>query len=446
MACRRQSVSVGIELEFMLGQHQGKSVRSNIDQRWACSPQLFDTTMHEPEINGARSRPFDDELTERSCVLKVCNLIASKGLPVACKYLHMQPEELAGTGVSRLCYDDGDLNTWNAVEIAKAPNEKERILKQHDFWMIVPERHITRDCWLNFHGKAPSPKFNWVGIELNTPIIESPKEFLESLPTLRNSLTALRDNVVMGLNQDCGFHLHVNDDRYMELYVAKRITALVWLLEDALLYPICHPYRSKSPFSMRISTESKLKQMSNVPEVQGEGIFFINSLISTMEKYKERKRVDPNLIDSFKRLFAQPDMYELGQSLRKFDEGPVHTTRRCGFVITTKNTAEFRYPESTFDVDYIACWADLTRHLYTMALTQSPAEFCHTLCRVYENITRDTVPGWETMMYVVGARANLDQWARRIRQYHESGSLVDLNKQGIIPRATPAEYLHPGHN
>ena len=107
-----------------------------------------------------------------------------------------------------------------------------------------------------------------------------------------------------------------------------------------------------------------------------------------------------------------------------------HTTTRCALVVSKYNTLEFRYPESTFDVDFISSWADLVRHLYAVAM-KPQAEFLQIVRRVYELVTRDQVPGWLVMMGAIDFPQDASRW-RRLNEY--VGSLSNLDKQGVLPK------------
>jgi hypothetical protein len=218
----------------------------------------------------------------------------------------------------------------------------------------------------------------------------------------------------------------------MKLDTALRVTSLVWLLEDTLLYPLCHPFRSSSPYSARVSVESKIAKEAGEPPVWGEGAALVHALQEVMVQLSWRKKVDKRLLGAMRRLWSEPSLASLGVALRKFDEGMEHTTTRCALVVSKYNTLEFRYPESMFDVDFVAGWADLVRHLYAVAM-KPQAEFHQIICRVYELVTRDQVPGWSAMMGAIGFRTDVSCWQRRLNEYH--GSLSNLDKQGILPKS-----------
>ncbi|KAF5628257.1 uncharacterized protein FTJAE_8874 [Fusarium tjaetaba] len=411
-----QSICVGIELEFMVALQIPNSDAVTGETRWSCptTPEAF---------LGLVMGDYKD--IEPSCIHKVCELIASSGVSVSCSLIPPSPSSPAhipGTTILPLTDNSGDIRTWNNVSVGGP-------VSKSDFWYIVPERHITRDC-VSKSGMTPSNRYDWYGTELNSPILTRPEEFSQGLPTLRKCLAAVQGDMVLGLNSGCGLHLHVNEAGSMQLETALRLASLVWLLEDSLLYPLCHPFRSTSPYSARISVESRIAMERGEPTVYGEGAALVEALGEVMRQLHWRKKVDRGLLGAMKRLWSENSLVSLGIALRKFDEGSLHTTTRCALVVSKHDTIEFRYPESTFDVDFIAGWADLVRHLYAVAM-RPQVEFHRILCRVYELVTRDQMPGWSAMLGAIGFQGDVSRWQRHINEYGDT--LSNLDKQGILP-------------
>lgn len=413
------SICVGIELEFMVALQILDSDAVVGETRWAC-----------PSSPGTYMGLVMEDYTEIKppVIHKVCDTIASTGVAVSCDVFQPQssPALPPDTSVIPLTRNSGQVRVWNK---GKMDADSAGPIRKADTWFIVPEVHITRDC-VSKSGKTPSDKYDWFGTELNSPILARPEEFRKGLPTLRKCLKAVQGNTVVGLNSGCGLHLHVNDAGNMTLQTAQRVSTLVWLLEDTLLYPLCHPFRSTSPYSARISVESKLAKEPGEPKVRGEGAALVRALDELMLQLSWRKKVDKRLLGAMRRLWAEPSLASLDVGLRKFDEGMEHTTTRCALVVSKYNTLEFRYPESTFDVDFISGWADLVRHLYAVAM-KPQTEFLQLVRRVYELVTRDQVPGWLVMMGAIDFPQDASRW-RRLNEY--AGSLSNLDKQGVLPK------------
>lgn len=421
------SIVVGIEVEFLAAQHASdETKKATKDTRWACeplSPQKASEGMsnyHSPSIGWI----------EAWTLQKGCEVLSKAGLSVACPFPDApragNPIHDKALSAAVLETTDGKaLRVWNS----KAKNGT---AKTTDFWFLVKESHITKDL-LKKPSTAPSPQYNFVGIELNSPILADASEFSRGLPTLNNCLAAIRNSMVVGLNAGCGLHVHVSDGGKLPLKTAQRAACLVMLLEDSLLMPLSHPHRRTSPYSMRVSTEAVVALSEDTVEeaLCNDGDGLVKALSILMGTLKGRKKVDPNVLQAMKRVYNQKTIHGLGLALRKFDEGPVHTTTRCALVVSKHDSIEFRYPAATFDVEYVSGWVRLARHIFAMTVTPSDQEFAEEMCRVYEMVTRDEAVGWETVMTegIGFGEMAPEEWKKCMKGFEQ-----DLDKQGILPR------------
>ncbi|KPM43271.1 hypothetical protein AK830_g3236 [Neonectria ditissima] len=429
------SVCLGIEVEFLAAQHLSETSRiDDGDHRWVCDPPCRDPYLQQQPIYKKLTAESPHHWPEASSILKSCEILANLGLPAACP-CPSEPDsrnpisQTAPAGSVFKLADSSDLRVWNK----DASTSRAGDVSRSDYWFVVRERHITEDI-RNVPRKSPTQNYYWYGTELNSPVLTRPEEFSQGLPTLRRSLTAIQDNMKVAINAGCGLHLHVNDAGKMDLQTAQRVACLVHLLEDSLLMPLSHPSRHTSPYSARISVESKIAMQKDIVALQtgSDGAMQLRALEVLMGQLSGRSKVDNETLEALRRIYSQPDLHTLGQALRKFDEGPVHTTRRCALVVSTKhNTIEFRYPASTFDADYIASWAALVRHIYAVAMAPAD-EFSQVLCRVYEVVTRGQAVGWQAVMQAIEFQGvSADEWKRCMRDFN--GRLKDLDQHGILP-------------
>ncbi|KAH7161627.1 hypothetical protein EDB81DRAFT_925208 [Dactylonectria macrodidyma] len=430
------SISLGVEVEFLTAQFRDdRQPDDDLHSRWACGPPS-----ESPYETASPEGPH--YWAEMSSVLESCKAIADTGLPTACPY-PSEPDALspiikdakcASANPVLKCSNGTSIRTWNN----NAVQSSARAGSQAGYWFMTRERHISVDV-RRIPGKSPSTKYHWHGTELNSPVLILPIEFDNKLPSLKRCLNAIQNNMKIALNESCGLHLHVNDNGKLNLDTAKRVACLVLLLEDPLFYQISHPSRGRSPFSVRISKDSKaVLEKGAIPKLKGDGAFQITALSALADKLEGRWKVNKKIIEAMKRIYAQPDRESLRNILKKFNEGPVHTTRRCGLVVSCNDTIEFRYPASTFDTDYIAAWGQLVRHIYGLAM--KPAnEFSHIICHVYDVVTRggtaawDKPARWEDAMEAIEFRdVGHSEWSRWIEEFN--GKLKDLDKQGPMPR------------
>ncbi|KAH7129989.1 hypothetical protein B0J13DRAFT_509385 [Dactylonectria estremocensis] len=419
------SVSLGVEVEFLTAQRTASSTGYDIHNRWACGPPSenpYAATLPEGPHYWA----------EMSSVLESCKTIANLGFPAACpcspkveeKSPIIKDDEDTKAETVLKCSNATSIRTWNKDAVESSA----RADSQAGYWFLTRERHISVDV-RRIPGKSPSTKFHWHGTELNSPVLTLPEEFRYKLPSLKRSLNAIRNNMNVALNESCGLHLHVNDNGNLDMDTAKRVACLVLLLEDPLFYQISHPSRGRSPYSVRISKESKAAfETGVIPELEGDGAFQMAALSALADKLDGRWKINEETIEAMKRIYAQPDKESLRNILKKFDEGPVHTTRRCALVVSRNDTIEFRYPASSFDSNYIAAWGQLVRHIYGLAM--KPAnEFSRIICHVYEVVTWDEPVRWEDALEAIEFReVGTAEWTGWINEFN--GKLKDLDKQG----------------
>lgn len=428
------SVSIGIELEFTVAQHADKDAKASPkDSRWICDPHPEDLL---EDMQSPNPSPFADSV----CIMKVCETIAARGFPVAC-YLPPEPipQNPITMKVPRGCIiqmqGHRDLRVWNKRSsfFQRGPKPS-----RFDYWVVDREIHITMGMISRPLKSAPKG-YNWYGTEISSPIFVGPSELQEGLPQLRQILTTLRDNIVLWTTSKCGLHIHVGDSgKELELDVIKRAVSLVYLLEQPLLAELCHPIRRKSLDGFYISLDSGLaKEMWPArSELEGEGAVHIEELKRLVKRLKNRNDNIEKFYQSMHRIWFSSNMFTLRRSLRKFTQNG-GTPPRCGLYISDYETIEFRYPEASFDVEFINRWAMLCRHIFGIAL-RSPEEFGDIFYRVFELVTQAHVPSWQTMMGAIGFTVHPDKWNERIKKYDKE--LKDLDAQPIVSEVGVASF------
>ncbi|CAM1505765.1 Fc.00g114020.m01.CDS01 [Cosmosporella sp. VM-42] len=425
------SITIGIELEFMVAQYQHERVRqSDQDDRWACDPPPRNRLSN---VQSSDPAPFADS----ACILKVCETMAADGFPVGCFHAlepHRQNPITSNAPSDSVIQVQGQrcLRVWNK----ESEPSQESASSRFDYWIVVREGHITHE--LAFKPIRTTPKgFNWFATEINSPIFLGTAEFDQGLPKLRQILASLRENLKIWMNSKCGLHIHVGDGgKELNLDVAKRVVSLVYLLEKPLLFDLCHSTRRTSSHAAMISTESRIakEQWPGLTELEGEGAELVKKLRDLQQCLKSRPQATSKNINAIHRIWAEPTISSLRAALRKHNHagGP---SSRCALNISEFNTIEFRYPEATFDTDLINRWALLVRHIFAIAMRE-PSKFADVLERVYEMITRNSPPGWAAQLAAIGFNVHCDSWRDRMNKYKYE--LHDLDAQPILPKVEVA--------
>lgn len=424
------SVTIGIEIEFMIAQHYNKTTQSKKrEDRWACDPPTPD-----PVTDILKNEPIP--WADTVCILKTCETIAERGYPVGCFFpenAHPQNAIVKDAPANSIIQAQGSrrLRVWNKRTGLFQTGTSSRF----DYWCIVREGHISTD--LMFKPIRTTPRgYKWVPLEINTPIFTGPLELEQGLPQLRNILTLLREKLVIWQNHKCGFHIHVgNGGRELELDTVKRVVSLVYLLEQPLLSNLYHPSRHTHQNVTMISTGSQLVKEANPPlaDLTEEGATIMAELGDLKARLKSRVRTCDPIHAILHRIWAIPNIATMRRKLRKYSQDGGSSPRGALYP-SEYNTIEFRYPEASFDLEFIHRWASLVRHIFGLAL-RSRAAFGEMLCMIFEMVTRkqgETV-SWPALSAAIGFTAvHPDKWKARVKAY--ARELYDLDDQGILPR------------
>ena len=422
------SISIGIELEFMVAQYENENTsRSDRDDRWACHPP---PSNHILDMLGANPSPW----AHPTCIIKVCETVATRGYPVGCFHPtvpHPQNSISKNVPPGSLIQveDQRRLRVWNkrACPSQTAPPSR------FDYWVVVREGNIAHNVMFGPLRTTPEG-YNWVGMELNSPIFTGPTELDEGISKLRQVLDELRGNLKIWINSNCGLHIHVGDsDKDLSLDVVKRVASLVYLLEEPLLLNLCHSIRQTSPHAAMISLDSRIAKepWPGLIELDGEAGMHIKELRNLKQLLKNRPKAGSKTINAIHRIWAEPTISNLRAALRKHVQGGGPSSR-CGLSISEFNTIEFRYPEASFDTEFISRWAMLVRHIFSIAM-RTPSAFGEILYRVYELVTRPETPRWPALSAAIGFNVHSDKWQDRMRMYKYE--LHDLDAQPILPKA-----------
>lgn len=419
------SVSIGIELEFTVAQHADKVTQASPkDSRWICDPPSED---HLEDGQGVNPTHF----THSACMMKVSETVAALDLPVACFFPpEPHPQNPVTLNIPRgsILHVEGqrDLRTWNKQPALDSKPSR------FDYWTVNREFSITTDLVCNPVKTAPQG-YNWIGTEISSPIIVGPSELQKGLPQLKEIMTALRNNIVLWTTSGCGMHVHVgNGGPDLDLDTIKRVVSLVYLLEQPLIAEVCHPIRRTALGGFFISKESSIaKEQGHADaELEKEGAVHIQKLKELTERLKNCNGNLQKFYQAMHRIWSSPSVYALQRGLRKFTQNGGRPPRG-GLYVSEYGTIEFRYAESSFDVEFATRWAMLCRHIFGIAL-RPREEFDEVFYRVFELVTQARVPSWQTMMGAIGFTVHPDKWNERVHKYSEE--LKDLDDQPILSK------------
>ncbi|KFG82799.1 hypothetical protein MANI_008260 [Metarhizium anisopliae] len=432
----------GIEIEFMLAGRPSSAIlhpRLSGDDRWP------DTESHH-DIYKTYSASLD--------TLKVCEVLTSCNLPVACRInpgelqdpLTKTPEgdlveDIDGTYVTRTGnLEDPEhplrkaeighvFRVWNK-NLAKEnfPGQQYHLGQQHQFrfWLVGGE-HIP-----NRSNERPPTDHSWNGMEISLPVISDQKEIDAGLPTLTGAFEALRNSLLINLTSDCGLHIHGSPSSgSIDLPLAKKVIAVIRLLEEPFIQKICHPVRRNLPSvepmgSMSIlGKNSKGDETETAPSVGG----LIQTIQGFRSKLQNRSPDEPDAFRFMQFLFASKTIDSLRKDLKSGTSG-TETPHRCGIAISLLGTVEFRYPQSSFDPEWPAFWVKLMQKIFQICAEPDEA-FSASFERLYELGTRQQALGWESWLEELG----LSSQYREVCACH-MGDANSPHKNEILPKVS----------
>ncbi|XP_044716070.1 putative amidoligase enzyme domain-containing protein [Hirsutella rhossiliensis] len=302
-----------------------------------------------------------------------------------------------------------------------------------NYWLVTYDGSVT-DAIVKRRIKTPG-LHDWHTIEINSQIISDQAELDEGLPTVKKALASIQNNVKVWLNDECGFHVHVSPLRgKLDIAVTRRMAALVLLMERRFLLKLCHPCRQNSPHTRPISTDSVFAvNASASPEAPLASSLEGNLLGTFRAKARGRSSDEPSIFRMLCAIFSTADIKSIGRGLRlpRIGSGSLLDGNRGAIAVSTYDTVEMRYPEASFDVEFLSLWVDLSRRVFAFASAPDD-EYGKKLLEFYDMATADIELGWIHWLKAVGLDERADFCKKHINRYRVD--LKDLNKRGILPK------------
>ncbi|KAF4507360.1 hypothetical protein G6O67_006004 [Ophiocordyceps sinensis] len=381
--------------------------------------------------------PDDAILADNACRKVVCCAMAKCGLPVA-RMSDTTPmtEDPNGGDISNHIHIDTSpakrLLVWNPEQGGTDGSEP-----RFNYWFVNSEGLLT-SAIAKSRMKTPG-NYGWYAIEINSQILSVQEELDQGLPTVKRALASIQNSIKVWLNAECGFHIHISPlKQKLDISVTRRMAALVLLMERPFLLKLCHPGRQKSWYTRPISVDSVIAvsaSASSAARAASMNIPETNLLLTFRVKAKGRSSDETRIFRMLCAIFTEPDFKSLNKGLRlpKIGDGPSPDGGRCGMALSRFGTVEMRYPEASFDVDFISLWVDLSRRILALAAAPDD-EYNKKLLELYDMATAKMELGWIHWLKAVGMEERADFCKRHIHRY--GGNLKDLNKRDILPKVS----------
>lgn len=296
---------------------------------------------------------------------------------------------------------------------------------------------------------------NWPGVEIASPIFQV-GEFTAGLPTLSTAISALRNmEAEITADESCGLHVHVGLESGMSLLLAKKITTLVMVLEDTLLFDLVGTSRLTNESTDAIHLESLVSKEHIPPLDFAEDPTGSDKLmgahIPPLEAIKPEtwNEGDPEkFYDMLTKIWSSKSLQRVSMLTKK------ETNTRGGFDISLRDhtglsrspgcdgtlelgptTVEFRYAQMSFDIPFIRNWIEVLFRIIQIA-DQNPDDFKQSLATIFEltaKANEEQKPTWDTIMEgVLGLGDRIPEWKEQRRMYHMWKEISHLDENMLL--------------
>lgn len=453
MANQHNGVRLGLELEFMIAHHidfYERNCECVLPDKIRHDGRFPDTFPHPTSL----THPWD---MESDCVVQVSQAIADCDLPVAIRLRHPGLDDAllqtlrnaqASSELHRMRTNKRDFlspkcpyRIWNRDKVSESKMHNPR----YDYWYVTTEPCMTHNQAHYPSRNTPKGPYHWYALEINSPAAPNADVLCQDLTKI---FASLRNRTKIWPSSACGMHIHASpSSQKLTLPIAKKVVALVAILEKNLIKQIIHPARQSSYNCRRITEDSRIA-------LDSYGFIFntdrgcadaVRALTIFHDSAKTRTKEEPAMYKFLLCVFNQLSEKRLRNGLHRHKvdyDGSSIDAGRCGLDISHFGTIEFRYMHASFDMTYISFWIELIMSLFSIA-TKSNTEYCKKFIELYDMATSQQKSHWTRYLDVLGLSHRTEELRAYVKKF--SSSLKDLDKQPILPKVNnPPSLSRPG--
>ncbi len=280
--------------------------------------------------------------------------------------------------------------------------------------------------------------YDWYAIEISSPIISDDDHLHSHLPTVKGVIDSLKCSTKIWINSFCGFHIHASPSQHpLSLLQAKRVAALAYVVEHSVLYGSCHPCRKANTYCKPISRMSQIA-LGSYGELQEDYDCraAVAALILAREKFPEKVvRDEAAMLKAIQVILSCADMKTLSQGLgipmaKSSQDSNPRPTYRSALAISQFGTMEFRYPESSFDMEFIIFWTRLVQQIFAISSLETE-EFVQKLVELYQLAISKSPNDLVEWLHALDLFPWVSFLRTRLTDYRTT--LKDLGDSGIVP-------------
>ncbi|KID90816.1 hypothetical protein MGU_02693 [Metarhizium guizhouense ARSEF 977] len=339
----------------------------------------------------------------------------------------------------------------------EAFNEKLKKHYNNPRWVLLPgilchdiDTHVpdTQGFCLTYTDlSAPYEAGFKLGVEMYSP----PYCDLTPKQAAKKASEAFQDveraaNIRIMSHEGYGMTIHVALKAGIRLMVARKAVTLVLLLEDQLLSRLCAPSRRDPKNYHPIGSKSVIANLQlpdDLSALQGYSDAMLAYLPWTGERLEKGPWNDhrPERFQNILRvLWNAEDIVNIRDILRYlwteekgrcaltfhiYDPIPIDKKQvnvrvlSPDYIRGLPSMFEFRYPESTFEQDFISNWIELSNRIIQIAC-RSPQEFRGTTESIWKTLEEQAAlcrPAWPALLECLGLGTQIDYWKEKLNSY-----------------------------
>ncbi|EHK18143.1 uncharacterized protein TRIVIDRAFT_45169 [Trichoderma virens Gv29-8] len=300
------------------------------------------------------------------------------------------------------------------------------------------------------------------GFEITSPILDN-EELKSGLPQTEKIVSAIRNShLSISAHVRCGLHIHVGVKNGMTLNVAKKAATLVMMLEQPLFTTFSSVSRSEIPawFShigkkCYFATKASRECCSITRENTSRQLLEHLPILPSQLQPAEWNDSNPNKwYLALNYIWLTDNMWRLSTGLltdggakaslalctrtkrgKPAYENDVSNRNGTGGLNGSPSTIEFRYPPTSFDIEFIKCWAEISCKVVEIA-TRDTSAFSKVAADLLQELQRDekesALPMWARILNVLDLGHQIDFWKQQLERF-EAGEIIRfLDSDGFV--------------
>lgn len=471
--------TIGVELEFLVVNipetHTDEEASSKDDRRPPVpNPNALPKSTDGKDLSKDKRWPpvpnpnAHSESRGTETMLEICKFLKDQRHQVACVYHDadsQDPSMAHPDGDSQdpsMVYPDGDSQDQSMAhpdgylvrevktsddqfEIRRFSFDSDKKMGENDtdyrVWNTKldynsPKKLPLRFTIWNFQSEhTVGSKSSYPPVEMRTPIMSEEKQQKEFL----DIVDALRTNFKISINRNCGMHIHAGYESdppkpVDDLNRAKKVAAIVFMLEKPFLCELCHPARRGAQKRKLIGEDSVCAKMARNPRHRVSRYPGFEHLIECIRQFRgrleNRSSKEAFVFRFLEVLFSDTKIGKQGSEIFKKSLDEKEGTRTSLTLKLDIKTMEFRYFESIFDTNMIEFWIAFVKKIFSIC-NKPEAQFENEFKDLYEMATRKQKPGWEDWLEKLG----LSQYEETCTSYLKRCKELPLDASVILPKS-----------